>query len=274
MRHSPVGRPGIWPGSGCCHHQPCPGRPPPGLELPLACPRQRLALKHLLPQGQGELAGRQGVLGSRQPLPRPPHPQTLQGRAAESEWRQSLCRQAGAPVLRRPGGARGTGQPSPAPPPPRPALLPPGCPAPSASPLQPTPAWPAELGYALTSAALPAPEGPRPRTCGRRRDIQFAADTSSRHPGPKQPAAPRLKAEDAAAAPTQGSAHHLAPPACLAAVPTLPQGRISQALGKEVSRNAELRRIVQPEAVFGAKQKGSGMLQTLCSGRRTTGVGG
>ena len=57
-------------------------------------------------------------------------------------------------------------------------------------------------------------------------------------------------------------------------MPTPPRGRISQALGKIVSRNAELRRIIQPEAVFGAKRLGSGMLQTLYSGRRTGGWGG
>lgn len=147
-RHSPAGRLGVWPGSGCCHHQPCPGRPPPGPALPSACPRQRLTPEHLIPQGQG-------VLGSRQPLPCPPHPQTLQGGAAESEWRQSLCRQAGAPVFRRPGGARGTGQPSPAPPPPRPALLHPGCPAPSASPLQPTPGLASRAGLCTHTCRPP-----------------------------------------------------------------------------------------------------------------------
>lgn len=221
--------------------------------------------------GAGGVAGGAGVPAA---PPTPPHPQTLQGLVAESEQMQSLCRQARVP--RAQASRRGAGD-WPAiscPSVPMPSFAPPQAALPQEPPLcSPPPAWPAELGCALTCAALLAPEGPRPRTCGRRCKIQFAADTSSRHPGPEQPAAPWLQSEDAAAAPTQGSAHHLAPQACLAAVPTLPQGRISQALGKKVSRNAELRRIVQPEAVFGAKQPGSGMLQTLCSRRRTGGWG-
>ena len=110
------------PPTGTRCHQPCPGSLPPGPVLPSARPCQGLAPEHLLPQGQRVvLAGWQGVLGSWQPLPQP-----LTPRHSRVWWlRVSRCRvyagKPGSPVLRRPGGAQGTGQPSPAPLPPRPA---------------------------------------------------------------------------------------------------------------------------------------------------------
>lgn len=274
-RHSPAGRLGVQPGGGHCCHQPCPGSLPPGPVLPSARPCQGLAPEHLLPQGQRVvLAGWQGVLGSRQPLPQP-----LTPRHSRVWWlRVSRCRvyagKPGSPVLRRPGGAQGTGQPSPAPLPPRPALPHPRLPCLKSLPSAAHP-WPGQQSWAVHSHVPPSwllkAQGLAPAARGVKSNLRPTPPPDTLGPSSRRPHG--CKAEDAAAAPTQGSAHHLAPQACLAAVPTLPQGRISQALGKKVSRNAELRRIVQPEAVFGAKQPGSRMLQTLCSRRRTGGWG-
>lgn len=157
---------------------------------------------------------------------------------------------------------------------PTPSLAPPWLPCPERLPSAAHP-WPGQQSWAMHSHVPPSrllkAQGLAPAAGGVISNLQLTPPLDTLGPSSQLPRG--CKAEDAAATPTQGSAHHFAPPACLAAVPTPPQGCISQALGKEVLRNAELRRIVQPQAVFGAKQKGSGMLQTLCSGRRTRGVG-
>ena len=133
-----------------------------------------------------------------------------------------------------------------------------GCPAPGRAPPlgSPPPAWPDVLQLAPCPPAAPqASRGPERLTpAAGRCKIQFAADTSSRHPRPGQPVATAAKLR-------KWPQPRVCPaPLVPLPLPTPQWCRISQALGKKVSRNSELHRIVKTEAVFGTKQPGPGML--------------
>lgn len=214
-------------------HQHCPGRPPPGPVLPSACPPELLTLKHLLspaPASSADRAARgagaRAGTGRGQP-PDAPRSGSWEGAAAQPGlvlpaaklpphpagkhvlWAQFPHLQNGAttpaqgPLLAGPQAnvlccSGFLARWSPAPANPYPVLPhPQGCPAPGRAPplRSPPPAWPDVLQLAPCPPAAPqASRGPEGLTLAAgRRKIQFAADTSSRHPGPGQPAATAAK---------------------------------------------------------------------------------